>query len=150
MTGTLKNVSCRKEKQFMQAISEVDQSGCLEVLKQSTGPASFSFQLEEGRLLRRHQDHLIPRSNVIQEPIGDQEVPPTTGQLKSQNYSQKNSWCSQLSLCNQLLKTSQKSAILLETDKHLDIWLILLLSDLLCYKTETLKNCKLSFLLMLL
>ena len=46
------------------------------VLKQSTGPASFSVQLEDGRLLRRHQDHLIPRSNVIQEPIADQEVPP--------------------------------------------------------------------------
>jgi len=24
----------------------------------------------------RHQDHLIPRSSVIQEPIADQEVPP--------------------------------------------------------------------------
>ena len=30
MTGTLKNVPCGKEKQFMQAISEVDPSGCLE------------------------------------------------------------------------------------------------------------------------
>ena len=45
-------------------------------MKQSTGPASFSVPLEDGRLLRRHQDHLIPRSNVIQEPIADQEVPP--------------------------------------------------------------------------
>ena len=45
-------------------------------MKHSTGPASFSVQLEDGRLLRRHQDHLIPRSNVIQEPIADQEVPP--------------------------------------------------------------------------
>ena len=43
------------------------------VLKQSTGPTSFSVQLEDGRLLRRHQDHLIPRSSVIQEPIADQE-----------------------------------------------------------------------------
>ena len=46
------------------------------VLKQSAGPTSSSFQLEGGRLLRRHQDHLIPRSSVIQEPIPDQEVPP--------------------------------------------------------------------------
>ena len=46
------------------------------VLKQSTGPTSFSVQLEDGRLLRRHQDHLIPRSSVIQEPFVDQEVPP--------------------------------------------------------------------------
>ena len=42
----------------------------------STSPTSFAVQLEDGRLLRRHQDHLIPRSSVIQEPIADQEVPP--------------------------------------------------------------------------
>ena len=28
------------------------------VLKQSTGPTSFAFQLEDGRLLRRHQGYL--------------------------------------------------------------------------------------------
>ena len=46
------------------------------VLKQSTGPTSFAVQMEDGRLLRRHQDHLKPRSSVIQEPIANQEVPP--------------------------------------------------------------------------
>ena len=46
------------------------------VLKQSTSPTSFAVQMEDGRLLRRHQDHLIPRSSVIQEPIASQEVPP--------------------------------------------------------------------------
>lgn len=46
------------------------------VLKQSTGPTSFAVQLEDGRLLRRHPNHLIPQSSVIQEPIADQEVPP--------------------------------------------------------------------------
>ena len=46
------------------------------VLKQSTGPTSFAVQMEDGRLLRRHQDHLIPRSSVIQDPIANQEVPP--------------------------------------------------------------------------
>ena len=45
------------------------------VLKQSTGPTSFAVQMEDGRLLRRHQDHLIPQSSVIQEPIANQEVP---------------------------------------------------------------------------
>ena len=45
------------------------------VLKQSTGQTSFAVQLEDGGLLRRHQDHLIPQSSVIQEPIADQEVP---------------------------------------------------------------------------
>ena len=46
------------------------------VLKQSTGPTSFAVQLEDGRLLRGHQDHLIPRSSVIQESIVNQEVLP--------------------------------------------------------------------------
>ena len=49
------------------------------VLKQSTGSTSFRVQLGDGRLLRRHQDHLIPRSSVIQEPSANQEVPLTTG-----------------------------------------------------------------------
>ena len=59
------------------------------VLKQSTGPTSFAVQLKDGRLLGRHQDHLIPRSRVIQEAIVDQEVPHRR-QLISQNYSWKN------------------------------------------------------------
>ena len=54
------------------------------VLKQSTGPASFAVQLQDG-----HQDHLIPRSSVFQEPIADQKVPHRR-QLNSQNYSWKN------------------------------------------------------------
>lgn len=41
------------------------------VLKQSTGPTSFTVQLEDGRLLRRHQDHLVSWSSVLQEPILD-------------------------------------------------------------------------------
>lgn len=45
------------------------------ILKESTGPTSFAVQLEDGRLLRRHQDHLIQRSCVLQAPIADQEVP---------------------------------------------------------------------------
>lgn len=45
------------------------------VLKQSTGPTSFAVQLEDGRLLRRHQDHLMPRASVPQVPTADQEVP---------------------------------------------------------------------------
>ena len=36
----------------------------------------FQVQLEDGRLLRRHQDHPVPRSSVPQEPISDQEIPP--------------------------------------------------------------------------
>ena len=46
------------------------------VLKQLTGPTSFAVQLEDGRLLRRHQDHLIPQPSILQEPNADQEVPP--------------------------------------------------------------------------
>ena len=46
------------------------------VLKQLTSPTSFAVQPEDGRLLRRHQDHFIPRSSVIQEPITNQEVLP--------------------------------------------------------------------------
>ena len=46
------------------------------VLKQQGGTTSSAAQLEDGRLHRRHQDHLIHQSSVIQEPIADQEVPP--------------------------------------------------------------------------
>ena len=46
------------------------------VLKQSTSPTSFIFQLEDGRLLRRHQHHLIQRSSVLQAPIPNQEEVP--------------------------------------------------------------------------
>ena len=59
------------------------------ILKQSTGPTSFTVQLQDGRLPRRHQDHLIPRSSVLQEPIADHEAPHRR-QLNSQNYSWKN------------------------------------------------------------
>ena len=45
------------------------------ILKESTGPTSFAVQLEDGRLLRRHQDHLIQRSCVPQASTADQEVP---------------------------------------------------------------------------
>ena len=45
------------------------------MLKEPTGPTSFAVQLEDDRLLRRHQDHLIQRSCVPQAPIADQEVP---------------------------------------------------------------------------
>ena len=76
MTGTLKSVPCRKERQFMQAISESGIKWMPEVLKQSTGRKSFAVQQDDRRLLRRHKDFLIPRSSVIQEPIADQEVPP--------------------------------------------------------------------------
>ena len=46
------------------------------VLKQSTSPTSFVVQLEDGRLLRRHQDHLIQRSSVHQASIPNQEEVP--------------------------------------------------------------------------
>ena len=42
------------------------------VLKQSTGPTSFTVQLEDGLLLRRHQDHLIRRSSVPQASTANQ------------------------------------------------------------------------------
>ena len=45
-------------------------------LIQSTGPTSFAEQMENGQLWRRHQDHLIPRSSVPQEPTVDQEFSP--------------------------------------------------------------------------
>ena len=45
------------------------------ILKESTGPTSFAVQLEDRRLLRRHQDHLIQRSCVPQASTADQEVP---------------------------------------------------------------------------
>ena len=44
------------------------------ILKESTGPTSFAVQLEDGRFLRRHQDHLIQRSGVSQASTADQEV----------------------------------------------------------------------------
>ena len=46
------------------------------VLKQSTSPTSFVVQLEDGRLLRRQQDHLIQRSSVLQASIPNQEEVP--------------------------------------------------------------------------
>ena len=106
------------------------------VLKQSTGP--------DGRLLRRHQDHLIPQSSVIQEPIANQEVPKPQATKQPELHLEEP--LMQPTEPEQSVEDSQRSAILLGTDKHLDIWLILLLSDLLCYtcRTETLKNCKLS------
>ena len=57
------------------------------VLKQSTGPISFAVQMEDGRLLRRHQDYLTPPSSVIEEPI---KRFPNCRQPNSQNYSWKN------------------------------------------------------------
>ena len=47
----------------------------LGILKESTGPTSFAVQLEDGRLLRRHQDHLMQRSCAPQASTADQEVP---------------------------------------------------------------------------
>ena len=44
--------------------------------KQSTSPTSFVVQLEDGGLLRRHQDHLIQRSTVLQASIPNQEEVP--------------------------------------------------------------------------
>ena len=44
------------------------------ILKESTGPTSFAVQLEDGRFLRRHQDHLIQRSGVPQASTAYQEV----------------------------------------------------------------------------
>ena len=44
--------------------------------EQSTGPTSFVGQLEDGRLLRRHQDHLIQWSSVLQASIPNQEEVP--------------------------------------------------------------------------
>ena len=45
------------------------------ILTRSTGPTSLAVQLEDGRLSRRHQDHLIQRSCVPQASTADQEVP---------------------------------------------------------------------------
>ena len=46
------------------------------VLKQSTSPTSFLVQLEDRGLLRRHQDHLIQRSSVLQTSISNREEVP--------------------------------------------------------------------------
>ena len=144
MTGTLKNAPCRKEKPFMQAISEVDQSGCLEFWNSRLVqlPSRFNWKMDD---CLEDTKTTLYRGQTSSKSLLLNKRSPHHRQLNSQNYSQENPWRSQLSLCNQLPKTSQKSAILLETDKSLDIWLILLLSDLLCYGTETLKNCRLSF-----
>ena len=112
------------------------------ILKQSTGPTSFTVQLQDGRLPRRHQDHLIPQSSVIQEPIANQEVPKPQATKQPELHLEEP--LMQPTEPEQSVQDSQRNAILLGTDKYLDIWLILLLSDLLCYRTETLKNCKLS------
>ena len=113
------------------------------VLKQSTGPTSFSVQLEDGRPLRRHQGHLIPRSSVIQEPIVDQEVPPP--QAAEQPELQPEEPLTQPTEPVQSAPQEiPEKRYPTRTDKPLDIWLILLLSDL-CYSTKTLKNCNLSF-----
>ena len=45
------------------------------ILKESTSPTSFAVQLENGQLLRRHQDHLIQRPGIPLESTADQEVP---------------------------------------------------------------------------
>ena len=45
------------------------------ILKESTGPTSLAVHLENGQLLRRHQDHLIQRSCIHLETTADQEVP---------------------------------------------------------------------------
>ena len=54
------------------------------ILKELTGPASFAVQLEDGQLLRRHQDHLIQRSCIPLESTADQspvaELPETQTQ----------------------------------------------------------------------
>ena len=122
------NVPCWKEKQFMQAVSKMGPSRCLgfwnsplvQILSQ------FKATLHRGRASSKDL-LLIKRS-------------PHHRQLNSYNYS----WNEPLTGPTELLNTSQRSAIL-ETDKPLDIWLSLLLSDLLCYIPETLKNCNLSF-----
>jgi len=57
------------------------------VLKQSPGPTSFAIQLEDEQLLRRPEDHIIPRMSILQEPIADQEVP--LPQWNSQNHCWK-------------------------------------------------------------
>ena len=102
-----------------------------EVLKQSTGPTSFTVQIEDGRLLRRHQDHLIQRSSVSQASTANQEEVPTDPILASLEAKKpdlqleetliKAHQHHQLSLCSLLPKASQKSATLLGTDLLLDI-----------------------------
>ena len=114
------------------------------VLKQSTGPTSFAVQLEDGRLLGRHQDHLIRQSSAIQEAIIFIKRSPTSGSCTARITGGKTPNAANWACA------SQRSAILLGTDRSLDVWLILLLSDLSCYRTVTLKNCKIVFLLMLL
>ena len=92
--------------------------------------------MEDGRLLRRHQDHPIPQSSVIQEPIANQEVPPRQAAEQPELHPEE----PPMQLTEPVQSVPQDIP-----DKPLDIWLILLLSDLLCYRMDTLKNCKLSF-----
>ena len=115
------------------------------VLKQSTVQLLLQFKWKMDNCLEDTKSTLY-HSRASSKSLLPIKRFPHLRQLNSQNYSWKNPQCNQLSLCNQFLQTSQGSAILPGTDKPLDIWLILLLSDLLCYRTETLKNCKLSFL----
>ena len=46
-----------------------------EILKESNSPTSFAVQLENGQLLRRHQDHLIQRSCIPLESTANQADP---------------------------------------------------------------------------
>ena len=47
------------------------------VLKQLTSPTSLVVQLEDGHLLRGHQDHLIQWSSVPQSSIANHKEVPT-------------------------------------------------------------------------
>ena len=72
------------------------------ILKESTGPTSFAVQLEDGRLLRRHQHHLIQRSCIPKRLLLITRVQQTQfqhrRQLNSQNCSGKKPQGSQLFL----------------------------------------------------
>ena len=59
------------------------------VLRQSTGPTSFAVQMEDGQLLRRHQDHLF-RGRASSKSLFPIKAFPYHRQPNSQNYSWKN------------------------------------------------------------
>ena len=105
--------------------------------KRVNGPTSFAVQLEDGRLLRRHQHHLLQRSCVPQASTADQEVPadpiPASPAAEQPELQLEEPQRSRLFWCNHLPKAFQRSVTLLGTDTPLDTWLILLLSDFLGY-----------------
>ena len=103
------------------------------ILKESTGPTSFAVQLENGQLLRRHQDHLTQRSCIPLESTADQELPadpiPASPVADLPELQPEETQTQPTESVQSPTKAFQRSATLLGTDIPLDTWLISLLSD---------------------